>query len=137
MFVKHHYGKKGNVMTTWIYNSITYNTEAEVNAAVTALKSRLDNNPTDWVVVKEVTSNGNGGWTVPSETLTDAEINSMSNDSYYNVNAVHSGATYTGITGTEANTRVAELRTDYAQWVEANTILKNYAPTNEDMSGYV
>ena len=119
-------------MTTWIYNSTTDNTEAEVDAAVTALKSRLDNNPTDWVVVKEVTSDGNGGWVVPSQTLTDAEINSMSADSYYNVNAVHSGTTYTGITGTEAATRVV-----YAGRVGANTITKQYEPTNEDMSGYV
>jgi len=124
-------------MTTWIYNGGNYSTEAEVNSAVTALKSRLDNNPTDWVVVKEVTSNGEGGWTVPAETLTDAEINSMSASSHYNVNAVHSGTTYTGITGTEATTRVAELRTEYAQWVGANAIYKEYEPTNEDMSGYV
>ena len=124
-------------MTIWLYNNETYNTEAEANAAVTALKSRLDNNPTDWVVVKEVTSNGSGGWVVPSETLTDAEINSMSADSYYNVNAIHSGTTYTGITGTEATTRVAELRTEYASWVGANTIRTEYEPTNEDMSGYV
>ena len=124
-------------MTTWIYNNEIYNTEAEVNAAVTALKSRLDNNPTDWVVVKEVTSNGEGGWIVPAETLTDTQINNLSADSYYNVNAVHSGTTYTGITGTEATTRVAELRTEYAGWVGANTITKQYEPTNEDMSGYV
>jgi len=95
-------------MATWVYNNTEYTTEADVNAAVTALKARLDNNPTDWVIVKEVTSNGEGGWVIPSETLTDAEINSMSAGSYYNVNAIHSGTTYTGITGTEATTRVAE-----------------------------
>lgn len=124
-------------MTTWSYNNQTYNTEAEVNSAVTALKSRLDNNPTDWVVVKEVTSNGEGGWTVPAETLTDAEINSMAANSHYNVDAVHSGNTYTGITGTEAKTRITELRTEYAIWIGANTIVKHYVPTSEDMSAYV
>lgn len=124
-------------MTKWFYNGEAYSTEAEVNTAVTALKSRLDNNPTDWVVVKEVTSNGDGGWIVPAETLTDAQINSMSASSHYNVNAVNSGTTYTGITGTEATTRVAELRTEYAQWIDVNTIHKEYEPTNEDMSGYV
>ena len=51
-------------MTTWIYNNEIYNTEAEVEVAVTSLKSRLDNNPTDWVTVKEVTSNGSGGWII-------------------------------------------------------------------------
>lgn len=124
-------------MATWYYNNNSYSTEAEVDAAVTALKSRLDNNPTDWVIVKEVTSDGNGGWVVPSETLTDAEIDSMSSDKYYNVNAVHSGATHTGINGTEASNRVSEIRSAYAQFIDANTIRKEYAPTNENMSGYI
>ena len=123
--------------TTWIYNSTEYTSEADVDAAVTALKSRLDNNPTDWVTVKEVTSDGNGGWVVPTDTLTDAEIDAMTSDKYYNVSAVHSGTTYTGISGTDATTRVAELRTEYAEWIGANTVHKSYAPTNEDMSGYV
>lgn len=122
---------------TWYYTGNKYTSESDVNAAVTAFKSRLDNNPTDWVVVKEVTSDGSGGWVVPSDTLTDEQINNMSPDSYYNVNAVHSGTTYTGITGTEATTRVQELRTEYAGWMDADIIRSEYAPTSEDMSGYV
>ena len=123
--------------TTWTYNSTEYTSESDVDAAVTALKSRLDNNPTDWVTVKEVTSNGNGGWVVPTETLTDSEIDTMDSDKNYNVSAVHSGYTGTGLTGTEATAKVAEIRTEYAVWIGANTIHKSYAPTNEDMSGYV
>lgn len=122
---------------TWHYKGNEYTSVDDVNTAVLDFKSRLDNNPTDWVVVKEVTSDGNDGWIVPAETLTDAQINSMSASSHYNVNAVHSGTTYTGITGTEATTRVAELRTEYAQWMGANTIHKEYSPENVDMSGYV
>lgn len=123
--------------TTWTYNSTEYTSESDVDAAVTALKSRLDNNPTDWVIVKEVTSDGNGGWVIPAETLTDLEINTMASDKNYNVSAVHSGYTGTGLTGTEATAKVAEIRTEYAVWIGANTIHKSYAPTNEDMSGYV
>ena len=87
--------------------------------------------------IKEVTSDDNGGWVVPTETLTDSEIDTMASDKNYNVSAVHSGYTGTGLTGTEATAKVAEIRTEYAVWIGANTIHKSYAPTNEDMSGYV
>lgn len=121
----------------WIYNNNAYNTEAEVNAAVTALKNRLDNNPTDWVVVKEVTSNGEGGWIVTPTPLTDEEINNLDTTKYYNVNSVPAGDTFIGLTGEEAAVKVVELRSLYANWIRANVIVKEYAPTNEDMSGYV
>ena len=119
------------------YKQTEYETIEEVNAAVTALKSRLDNNPTDWCVVKLLSGNAVDGWVVPTETLDDAAINNMNADSYYNVSAIYDGYTYTGITGTEATQRVQEIRTRYATWVEANTIHDKYPPTNEDMSGYV
>ena len=124
-------------MATWIYNNTKYTSQADLDAAVTALKSRLDNNPTDWVTVKEVTSDGNGGWVIPSDTLTDAEINAMVSDKYYSVSAVHSGFNEVGMSGTNATAKVSELRTEYAQWIDADVVVKMYAPTNEDMSGYV
>jgi len=124
--------------TKWYYNSVAYNTEAEANVAVTNIKARLDNNPTDWVIVKQVTYNSEeGGWVVPSETLTDEEINNLSEDNNYNVNSIYSGTTYTGITGANAILKITELRTEYARRINANTIMKHYAPTNEDMSIYV
>ena len=123
--------------TTWIYNNEVYNSEAEVNAAVAALKHRLDNNPTDWVVVKEVTSNGEGGWIITPTPLTDEEINNLDTTKYYNVNSVPAGDTFIGLTGEEAAFKVVELRSLYGNWIRANVIVKEYAPTNEDMSGYV
>lgn len=121
----------------WIYNNNAYNTEAEVNAAVTALKSRLDNNPTDWVLVKEVTPNGEGGWVVAPTPLTDEEINNLDSTKYYNVNSVPAGDTFIGLTGEEAAVKVVELRSLYASWIRANSIIKEYSPTETDMSGYV
>ena len=38
----------------WEYNAINYETEVEANQAVSDVKQRLANNPTDWVTVKEV-----------------------------------------------------------------------------------
>lgn len=123
--------------TEWIYNNNRYTSQSDLEAAVVELKSRLDNNPTDWVTVKEVTSDGNGGWVIPSETLSDSEINSLDASSYYTVHSMYSGLSHIGISGDEATAKVAEYRTEYAQIIGANTILEEYSPTNVDMSGYV
>lgn len=123
----------------WFYNKNSFDSEEEVNAAVVSLKSRLDNNPTDWVVVKEVTSNGQGGWIVNPTPLTDNQINNLDGTKHYNVTSINDGYTATGLSGSEATSKVLEYRTLYAQWILANNITKttNYAPLNIDMSGYV
>lgn len=123
----------------WFYNQRTFTSEQEANAAVVNLKSRLDNNPTDWVVVKEVTSNGQGGWIVKPTSLTDDQINNLDDAKHYNVTSIHDGYTVIGVSGSEATSKVLEYRTLYAQWILANTIIKTmeYAPTNENMSVYV
>ena len=125
--------------TEWHYALQSYSSEADANAAVTAMKSKLDNEPTVWCEVKLLSGNANDGWVVPSEKLTDSEINNLDANSFYNVSAIISGTTYTAISGTEAATRVNELRTEYAQNRNVNKIIKiePYAPTNQDMSGYV
>jgi hypothetical protein len=120
----------------YVYANQSYDTQAEVEAAVTAFKTRLDNNPTDWVRVKLLGGNAEDGWVVPTETLNDAEINSLDANSYYSVSDVHGGTNETGLTGTEATAKVAEFRTTYARWKKANTITETYPPTNEDMSSY-
>ena len=121
------------------YNRNSYDTVTEVEAAVTGLKTRLDNNPTDWCTAKLVSGNAEDGWVVSSETLSDSDILNPVADSHYNLSSIPDGTTYTAITGTELTQRVNEMRTSYANWIQANTITKidTYAPTNEDMSGYV
>ena len=121
----------------YIYNGQTYNTQAELESAVTAFKSRLDNNPTDWVQVSLLSGSEADGWVVPDTPLTDAEINSMSASIFYSVSDLVSGGSFICLNGTEATAKVAELRTPYAQGHSANTVYETYAPTNEDMSGYV
>jgi hypothetical protein len=121
------------------YNRQSYDTVTEVEAAVTELKTRLDNNPTDWCTAKLLSGNAEDGWVVPSETLSDSDILNPVATSYYNLSAVFDGTTYTGISGIELTQRVNELRVSYANWIRANTITKieEYSPSNEDMSGYV
>lgn len=121
----------------YFYNGQEYQTQSEVEAAVTAFKSRLDNNPTDWVDVQLLGGSEADGWIIPVEKLTDAEINSVSASSHYSVSSTISGSSYVGLTGPEATAKIAELRTEYAIYKRANIIVETYAPTNEDMSGYV
>ena len=122
---------------TWIYANIEYTTEDAVNAAVVAQKVRLDNNPTDWAIVKELTGNADDGWVIPSETLSDSEINSLDATKHYSVAAVVDGDNDLGLTASEATAKVAEHRTPYAKSIEANQIALFYPPSNVDMSGYV
>ena len=123
--------------TKWIYSNNEYATQSALDAEVVAQKNRLDNNPTDWVVVKELTGNANDGWVMPPETLTDSEINRLDSTKHYNVASVHGGGNDLGLTASEATAKVAEHRTRYAQYIQANTVYEVYAPSNVDMSGYV
>ena len=115
----------------------SYNTKAEVEAAVVALKARLDNNPTDWVEVSLLSGSEEDGWIIPVEHLTDEEINSLDPSSYYSVSEIHGSNSFVGLTGTETTAKIAEFRRNYARFKMANIITETYNPTNEDMSGYV
>ena len=124
--------------TTWFYSGNVYSTEALANAAVLDQKARLDNNPTDWVTVKEISGNESDGWVVPATTLTDSEINSLDNTKHYSVAAVISGDNDLGLTASEATAKIAEHRTVYADHYRVNTLVKmeEYSPSNADMSVY-
>lgn len=126
--------------TSYYYNSEKYANLDLVADAVTALKQRLDGNPTDWVVVRQVKSNSSGGWIFSGAALTDDEIRNMDASLFYTVNALHDGNTYIGLSGTEAAAQVADCRASYARWLGANTITKvvteELTPTNHDMSAY-
>ena len=122
--------------TTWFYKDTEYTSEADVNQAVLDFKSRLDNNPTDWVTVRQLTGDAVNGWVVPTDELTDAEINALDQAQHYSVSSVVDGGSEVGLTATETTAKVAEYRSGFAEFYRANTIVKAYAPTNVDMSGY-
>ena len=135
-------------MAAFVYCRNEYSTAEEVESAVTAMKSRLDNNPTDWVSVQEVTAVGDNLYQLPSEYLTDAEINALTTESegLYSLCAVMTGDSLLGISASDVIGKVAEFRTAYATAGKVNTIFTDvteqgfggsYTPTNEDMSGYV
>ncbi len=122
----------------WHYANVAYETEALAEAAVLVMKERLENNPTDWVVVKELSGNANDGWVVPGTTLTDSEINNLDDTKHYNVSSVLAGDTDIGLTASEATAKIAEHRTVYSDNYRVNTLVKveEYSPSNADMSVY-
>lgn len=125
-------------MTTWIYNFAAYDSESNANDAVTALKNQLDNQPTAYVEVKLLSGNADDGWIVPSQKLTDEEINAgLSVDNHYNVSAVYEGISHVGLNGTLAEEKIALIKRLYAQRCRANVMTVESAPSIHDMSGYV
>ena len=142
-------------MSRYIYAETAYDTIDEVEAAVTAMKTRLDNNPTDWCVVKPMInprtikiSTGDVIGYDSGDPLTDAKINALDNsDKVYNVFSVYEGDNFTEVSEAAVAGKVKAMRTGYATWlnltkyfdsqVEEGQALITYNVTNEDMSGYV
>jgi len=142
-------------MTKYMYAATAYETVEEVEAAVTSMKARLDNNPTDWCVVKPMINprtiaiyTGDVIGYDSGEPLTDAQINALNPDEWlggngiYNVYSINSGDNFTEVSEAVAVQKVKTLRTYYARWLSVNRYFVNETGaimnvTNEDMSGYV
>lgn len=142
-------------MSRYIYAEVAYDTINEVEAAVTAMKARLDNNPTDWCVVKPAISSKtlqvDGNDIVAYQygnPLNDTQINALgSSDTVYNVFSINEGDNYTEVSEADVAGKVRALRRGYATWLNLNKYVDTqveegsdfiiYNVTNEDMSGYV
>ena len=146
-------------MSRYIYAEVAYETIEEVEAAVTAMKVRLDNNPTDWCVVKgattPVTVNGIVGYQY-GDPLSDADINALISsdrisssfsDTIYNVFSINDGYNFTEIAESDVAAKVKLLRASYAIWLNVTKYLDTqvaegeqfivHEVTNEDMSSYI
>jgi hypothetical protein len=143
-------------MSRYIYATTVYETVPDVEAAVTAMKTRLDNNPTDWCVVKPMInpktislSTGDVIGYDSGDPLTDAQIKALSSsDNLYNVFSVYEGDNFTEVSEAAVAGKVSAMRKGYATWLSLNKYLDTaggeegedlitYNVTNEDMSGYV
>ena len=142
-------------MSKYMYAATAYETVEEVEAAVTAMKARLDNNPTDWCVVKPMINprtiaiyTGDVIGYDSGKPLTDAQINELNPDEWlagngiYNVYSINSGDNFTEVSEAVAVQKVRTLRTYYARWLVVNRYFVNETGAvmnviNEDMSGYV
>jgi hypothetical protein len=142
-------------MTKYMYASTAYETVEEVEAAVTAMKTRLDNNPTDWCVVKPMINprtiaiyTGDVIGYDLGKPLTDAQINALNPDEWlggngiYNVYSVNDGDNFTEVSEALAVQKVRTMRLSYARWLVVNRYFNGETGAvmnviNEDMSGYV
>lgn len=139
--------------TFFKYAGEDYETFAEADAASTAMKHKLENQPTNWCVVVSVSGSADTGWTVSGVPLTDQEILDISGDGLYSYNAHHTGENFLGITAEEVSRHVLEDRAQFAkrrgvdliyeiEKVDFNGLMIDrfvadpVAPTLEDMSGY-
>lgn len=137
-------------MSRYVYASQQYDTLDEVEAAVTQMKDKLDNQPTTWCVVKPMINprtiaiySGDVIGYDSGEPLTDAQINALSNSStVYNVYAIYDGDNFTEVAEADVASKVTNMRLSYARWLVVNKYfdIDNNSVnnvTNEDMSGYV
>tara|TARA_B000000532_G_scaffold203237_1_gene170255 strand:- start:88 stop:537 length:450 start_codon:yes stop_codon:yes gene_type:complete len=149
-------------MNKYIYANNLYDTVNEVEAAVTTIKARLDNNPTDWCSVKPminprtiaIYSGDVIGYDL-GEPLTDAQIKALgSSNNLYNIYSFYEGDNFTEVPEENMAQKVEALRTPYARRLKVNKyfhvvgVMEGevfnpteeatiYNVTNEDMSGYV
>ena len=146
----------------WIYAGKAYDTVDEIQEAVTALKKRLDSNPTDWCVVKPMINpktikiySGDIIGYESGEPLTDAQINGLgSSDKIYNVFSIYEGDNFTEVSEEVVAQKISTLRKGYARWLDVTKYIYldgemkgydfyptkeavTYNVTNEDMANYV
>lgn len=135
--------------TVWVYGLVDYDTKAEAEAAVLVMKNKLDNNPTEWCVVTEVTPS-QYGWAVGMDEMTDAEILAIDTEGWYFVHSPSIGTTDTGLNAADTKAKINHYRRLYAQEYEVNTITRSVQDddtglvtrypetvTNADMSVYL
>lgn len=149
--------------TVYLYRDKHYSTESEAQAALSAMKTRLDSNPTDWCAVKVIEANDDGSYNILPDTLTDAEILNPDSTKTYTFLSKYTGLNFFPLTSSEVTEKVLEYRSDYVR-SENLAEIKSYdesafeivlpptdgsipdnpremevtnVTTNEDMSGYL
>jgi len=108
----------------YIYKGVTYTTEAEAQDAAAQEKVLLENNPNNWIGVKEITSSDETGWVIHPTLLTDEQINNIDSTKTYLAYSVAGNDNVFPLTAAEVSEKSLEFRTHYAYNSNVNTILK-------------
>lgn len=108
----------------YYYVNSIYNTENEAQDAATALSVRMQNNPTDWISVKEITGNNETGWQIHPTLLTDAQILNPDTSKTYTCFSQYNGENVIPVSATELTIKSNEYRKIYGQFWNVNTIEK-------------
>ena len=133
--------------TRYFYCGAIYSTEAEAQSAAVLQAARFENNPTDWIVVKEISGSQEGGWQIIPNSLTDDQIKNIDPSKTYLLASVVEGENIMPATSSEVTAKVLSYRPIYAAHIRANIILSDLGstdlsdgaiiPTDVDMSGYM
>tara|TARA_Y100001937_G_scaffold39917_1_gene56643 strand:- start:305 stop:733 length:429 start_codon:yes stop_codon:yes gene_type:complete len=138
----------------YFYVGKEYNSEDEAQNAATALSVRMQNNPTDWITVKEITGSNETGWLINPTLLSDEQILNPDSNKTYNCFSKYSGENVIPVSASELTIKSNEYRKIYGQFFNVNTIIKQegnfdsesdeidlsepvFITTNTDMSTYV
>lgn len=148
----------------YLYRNTPYDTEAEAQTKLSEMKTRLDNNPTDWCSVKYIEALGDDAFTILPGNLTDAQILNPDSTKTYTFCSTWTGENFFPLTSTELSEKVLEYRSVYVD-IEQLAVIKSFngealglvnppedgvtlpeipinlqftnVTPNEDMSGYV
>lgn len=121
----------------YFYALNEYKSVADIDVAASEMLNTLQTKPTTWCQVKLLSGNPVDGFSIPTGTLSDAEVLNISGDGWYSVSAEISGFNEVGLTAQQAIDAVNNLRTEYADYHRVST----YTVTEEigvslDFSGY-
>jgi|TARA_R100000455_G_C6269653_1_gene125300 hypothetical protein len=108
----------------YYYVNSEYNTENEAQDAATKLSVRMQNNPNDWIKVKEITGSNETGWLINPTLLTDAQILNPDTKKTYTCFSKYNGENVIPITATQLISKNNEYRKIYGQFWKVNTIEK-------------
>ena len=109
---------------SYLYCSVSYDTEADAQAAAVLKKNELDTSPTQWASVKTIEGSEDSGWLINAGALSDAEIGSLDTSKTYCVCSFTNGENFMPMTASEVTSKISELRTIYAS---ANAVDKMYS----------
>jgi hypothetical protein len=109
----------------YLYRNFVCDTETEAQQKLSEMKARLDNNPTDWCVVKCVEAVGEDTFTVISGELTDEQILNPDSAKTYSLYAKWTGENLFPLTSNELGEKVIKYRRDFAI-AENLTVIKSY-----------
>jgi hypothetical protein len=111
--------------TKYLYRNWVVDTEAEAQAKLSETKTRLDNNPTDWCMVKCVEPVADDTFSVIAGELTDEQILNPDNTKTYIFYAKWTGENFFPLTSTELTEKVFEYRRGYVT-AENLSVIKSY-----------
>jgi hypothetical protein len=106
----------------YIYGLQVYETLAEAEAAQATQQLRWQNNPTDWIVVKEISGSQETGWVMNPVRLNDSQILNLDETKKYSVYSDVTGENLMPLTSTEVTAKVEEYRQYYSNSMYMNSI---------------